>query len=122
MMWRYGDNFARSTQAIRYGEEIRLGDVTVKSTARAPAPADGAAEPQQRRTAAPGDYKDAADPDLRTVRVVPATSSSPRRRSACRCFADGHAADEVRSCWRRSHSFLNARTSSVPIRSARRNA
>src|SRR5437879_13780862 len=26
----YGDNFARSTQAIAYGEEIRLGDVTVK--------------------------------------------------------------------------------------------
>src|SRR5437764_226842 len=30
MRLRYGDNFARSTQAIGYGEEIRLGDVTIK--------------------------------------------------------------------------------------------
>ena len=30
MRLRYGDNFAGSTQAIAYGEEIRLGDVTVK--------------------------------------------------------------------------------------------
>src|ERR1044072_4905279 len=26
---RYGENFAGSTQAVRYGEKIRLGDVTV---------------------------------------------------------------------------------------------
>src|SRR5262245_13724464 len=30
MRLRYGDNFAGGTQSIRYGEEIRLGDVTVK--------------------------------------------------------------------------------------------
>src|ERR1700684_3722938 len=30
MRLRYGDDFARSTQAIAYGEELRLGDVTVK--------------------------------------------------------------------------------------------
>src|SRR6266568_4153779 len=30
MRLRHGDNFARSTQAITYGEEIRLGDVTVR--------------------------------------------------------------------------------------------
>ena len=30
MRLRYGDNFAGSTQAIAYGEEIKLGDVTVK--------------------------------------------------------------------------------------------
>ena len=30
MRLRYGDNFAGSTQAIAYGEEIRLGDVKVK--------------------------------------------------------------------------------------------
>src|SRR5215471_11997645 len=30
MRLRYGDNFARTTQAIRYGEQLRLGDVTVK--------------------------------------------------------------------------------------------
>src|SRR3974390_1266066 len=30
MRLRYGDDFAESTQAIRYGEEIGLGDVTVK--------------------------------------------------------------------------------------------
>jgi len=30
MRLRYGDNFARSTQAIAYGEAIKLGDVTIK--------------------------------------------------------------------------------------------
>src|SRR3977135_3521064 len=30
MRLRYGDNFARSTQAIAYGEELRVGDVRIK--------------------------------------------------------------------------------------------
>src|SRR4029450_8760369 len=30
MRLRYGDNFARATQAVRYGEEITLGDVKIK--------------------------------------------------------------------------------------------
>jgi putative mRNA 3-end processing factor len=30
MRLRYGENFAGTAQAIRYGEAIRLGDVTVK--------------------------------------------------------------------------------------------
>src|SRR5438045_4688047 len=30
MRLRYGENFAKRTQAIGYGETIRLGDVTVK--------------------------------------------------------------------------------------------
>src|SRR6187200_3707471 len=30
MRLRYGDNFARSTQAIGYGEELKLGDVRIK--------------------------------------------------------------------------------------------
>src|SRR5215216_8162587 len=30
MRLRYGDNFAGSTQAVRYGEEVRLGDVRIK--------------------------------------------------------------------------------------------
>src|SRR5271155_654061 len=30
MRLRYGENFARSTQAIGYGEEVRLGKVSIK--------------------------------------------------------------------------------------------
>src|ERR1700675_4624972 len=30
MRLRYGDNFATSTQAVAYGEEVRLGDVKVR--------------------------------------------------------------------------------------------
>ena len=30
MRLRYGDNFAGSTQAIAYGEQLKLGDVTIK--------------------------------------------------------------------------------------------
>ena len=30
MRLRYGENFARSTQAMAYGQQLRLGEVTVK--------------------------------------------------------------------------------------------
>src|SRR6201999_266137 len=30
MRLRYGENFARSTQAIAYGEEVQLGEVSIK--------------------------------------------------------------------------------------------
>ncbi len=42
MRLRYGDNFAGSTQAIAYGEELRLGDVTRQISPRRPCAGLGA--------------------------------------------------------------------------------
>ena len=70
MRLRYGDNFAGSTQAIGYGEEIRLGDVRVKfhPAGHVLGSAQIAVSCKDTRIVASGDYKDAPDPDLRAVR------------------------------------------------------
>ena len=89
MRLRYGDNFARTTQAIGYGEEIKLGDVTVKfhPAGHVLGSAQIAVAHGGVRIVASGDYKDAPTPPARRSRRSPATSSSPRRPLACRCFA-----------------------------------
>src|ERR1700754_3613636 len=64
MRLRYGDNFAGTTQAIRYGETVNLGGVTVTyhpaghvlGSAQIAVQADGL------RVVASGDYKEVADP------------------------------------------------------------
>ena len=58
-------------------------------------------------------------PACRSCRC-PATSSSPRRRSACRSSAIRNRQPRSRSSSRRSRSFPSARISSARIRSARR--
>jgi putative mRNA 3-end processing factor len=64
MRLRYGENFARSTQAIRYGEEITLGDVKVKfhPAGHVLGSAQIAVERGGCRIVASGDYKDVPDP------------------------------------------------------------
>jgi len=64
MRLRYGDNFAGTTQAIRYGEELKLGGVTVSFH-----PAGHVLGSAQIKVAcegvtivASGDYKDVRDP------------------------------------------------------------
>jgi putative mRNA 3-end processing factor len=83
MRLRYGDNFARSTQAIAYGEELRLGDVTIKFH-----PAGhvlGSAQiPASSRQAITRTHP---TPPARRSRWCRATSSSPKRPLACRCSA-----------------------------------
>src|ERR1700674_5802288 len=64
MRLRYGENFARSTQAAAYGESVALGGVTVTfypaghvlGSAQIAVGADGL------RVVASGDYKNVADP------------------------------------------------------------
>src|SRR5260221_14525019 len=60
----YGDNFAGSTQAIAYGEELRLGDVTVKfhPAGHVLGSAQIAVSCKDTCIVASGDYKDAPDP------------------------------------------------------------
>src|SRR3954471_9333117 len=61
MRLRYGDNFARSTQAIRYGEEVRLGEVKIKfhPAGHVLGSAQVAVNCKDTCIVASGDYKDA---------------------------------------------------------------
>ena len=64
MRLRYGDNFAGSTQAIRYGESVNLGGakVTFHPAGHVLGSAQIAVEANGLRIVASGDYKDVADP------------------------------------------------------------
>ncbi len=123
MRLRYGENFAGSTQAIRYGETVTLGGVTATfhPAGHVLGSAQIAVERNGCRIVASGDYKDVPDPtcapfelvqvrrvhhrgDLRAAGVPP---SRPGR-------GDRQAAAFGRRC------FPIARISSAPIRSARR--
>src|SRR6201746_2691166 len=73
MRLRYGDNFAGSTQAIAYGEELRLRDVTIKFHPARPVlvSAQIAVSCQDTCIVASGDYKDAPDPTCAPAEAVP---------------------------------------------------
>src|SRR6266566_2001216 len=73
MRLRYGDNFAGQTQAIGYGEEIPLGDVTVKfhPAGHVLGSAQISVTCKDTRIVASGDYKDARDPTCAPLEVVP---------------------------------------------------
>jgi putative mRNA 3-end processing factor len=98
MRLRLGDNFAGSTQAVRYGEEIRLGDVAIKfhpaghvlGSAQIAVTADGT------RIVASGDYKDAPDPTCAPFEVVPCDVFISEATFGLPVFRHGDAADEVR--------------------------
>jgi putative mRNA 3-end processing factor len=64
MRLRYGDGFAGTTQAVRYGEAIRLDGVAVTfhPAGHVLGSAQIAVEESGRRIVASGDYKDAPDP------------------------------------------------------------
>src|SRR5690348_17535560 len=64
MRLRYGDNFARSTQAVRYGETIKFGDVrvTFQPAGHVLGSAQICVERNGMRVVASGDYKDRPDP------------------------------------------------------------
>jgi putative mRNA 3-end processing factor len=73
MRLRYGENFAGSTQAVRYGEEVRLGDVTIKfhPAGHVLGSAQIAVSCKDTCIVASGDYKDVRDPTCAPFEVVP---------------------------------------------------
>src|ERR1700738_3548042 len=73
MRLRYGDNFAGRTQAIRYGEKLKLGDVTVQfhPAGHVLGSAQIAVACEGTCIVASGDYKDAPDPTCAPFEVVP---------------------------------------------------
>jgi len=94
---RYGENFAGSTQAIRYGEEIRFGDVTVKfhPAGHVLGSAQIAVSSNGTCIVASGDYKDAADPTCAPFELVPCDVFITEATFGLPVFRHGKAADEV---------------------------
>jgi len=98
MRLRYGEAFAGSTQAIRYGEELRLGDVTIAlhpaghvlGSAQVSVTCGGV------RIVASGDYKDAPDPTCSPFEVVPCDVFITEATFGLPVFRHGDAALEVR--------------------------
>ncbi len=73
MRLRYGPDFAGTTQAIRYGEPIRLNGVTATfhPAGHVLGSAQIAVEASGQRIVASGDYKDVPDPTCAPFELVP---------------------------------------------------
>src|ERR1700756_4096412 len=98
MRLRYGENFAGSTQAISYGEEIRLGDVSAKfhPAGHVLGSAQIAVSCAGTCIVASGDYKDAPDPTCVPFEVVPCDGFITEATFGLPVFRHGDAADEVK--------------------------
>src|SRR5438552_6753477 len=98
MRLRYGEDFAGTTQAIRYGEDIRLGDVRVKfhPAGHVLGSAQIAVTCKDTCIVASGDYKDATDPTCAPFEVVPCDVFITEATFGLPVFRHGHAADEVK--------------------------
>lgn len=98
MRLRYGENFAGSMQAIRYGEEIRLGDVKVKfhPAGHVLGSAQIAVTAKDTCIVASGDYKDAPDPTCVPFELVPCDVFITEATFGLPVFRHGDAADEVK--------------------------
>src|SRR2546421_2369823 len=98
MRLRYGENFARHTQAVAYGEEIRLGGVTVKfhPAGHVLGSAQISVTCKDKRIVASGDYKDARDPICAPFEVVPSDVFITEATFGLPVFRHGDAAEEVK--------------------------
>jgi putative mRNA 3-end processing factor len=98
MRLRYGENFAGSAQAVRYGQKTRLGDVTVKfhPAGHVLGSAQIAVSCSDICIVASGDYKDAPDPTCAPFEVVPCDVFITEATFGLPVFRHGHAADEVK--------------------------
>ena len=98
MRLRYGDNFARSSQAIAYGEEIRLGDVTIKfhPAGHVLGSAQIAVSCAGTCIVASGDYKDAPDPTCAPFDAVRCDVFITEATFGLPVFRHGDAAIEIR--------------------------
>src|SRR5579859_7611316 len=98
MRLRYGANFAGSIQAVRYGEEIRLGDVTVKlhPAGHVLGSAQIAVSCKDTCIVASGDYKDARDPTCAPLEIVPCDVFITEATFGLPVFRHGNAANEVK--------------------------
>jgi len=98
MRLRYGENFAGSTQAISYGETLRLGDTTITfhPAGHVLGSAQIAVACGGIRILASGDYKDAPDPTCTPFEIVPCDVFITEATFGLPVFRHPDAAGEVR--------------------------
>jgi len=97
MRLRYGENFAGATQAIGYGESVKLDGVTaifhpaghVLGSAQIAVEADGL------RIVASGDYKNVADPTCAPFELVPCDVFITEATFALPVFRHGNPGGEI---------------------------
>jgi putative mRNA 3-end processing factor len=97
MRLRYGDGFAGRTQAVTYGERIRLGEVDVvfHPAGHVLGSAQIAVTHGATRIVASGDYKDAPDPTCAPFELVPCDVFITEATFGLPVFRHGDAAAEV---------------------------
>jgi putative mRNA 3-end processing factor len=97
MRLRYGDGFAGRTQAVTYGERIRLGEVDVvfHPAGHVLGSAQIAVTHGTTRIVASGDYKDAPDPTCAPFELVPCDVFITEATFGLPVFRHGDAAAEV---------------------------
>src|SRR5947207_6075759 len=98
MRLRYGDNFAGTTQAIAYGEELRLDGVTIKfhPAGHVLGSAQIAVSCKDTCIVASGDYKNAPDPTCPAFELVPCDVFITEATFGLPVFRHGDAADEIK--------------------------
>ncbi len=98
MRLRYGDNFAGSVQAIRYGETLRLGGVEVSfhPAGHVLGSAQIRIEGEGCRLVASGDYKDVPDPTCAPFELVPCDIFITEATFGLPVFRHGDPAAEIR--------------------------
>lgn len=97
MRLRYGENFAGSTQAVRYGETLDIDGVTVSffPAGHVLGSAQIAVETSGLRIVASGDYKDVADPTCAPFEVAPCDVFITEATFGLPVFRHHHPADEI---------------------------
>jgi len=97
MRLRYGDNFAGSTQAARYGETLTLGGATVTfhPAGHVLGSAQVAVQCNGLKIVAAGDYKDVPDPTCEPFELVPCDVFITEATFGLPVFRHGDAAGEV---------------------------
>ena len=98
MRLRYGDDFAATTQAIRYGEKIGLGDVTVAfhPAGHVLGSAQIAVTCKDTCIVASGDYKDAPDPTCAPFELVPCDVFITEATFGLPVFRHGDAMEQIK--------------------------
>ena len=98
MALRYGPNFAGSTQAIGYGETVKLGGVSVTfhPAGHVLGSAQIAVESKGLRIVASGDYKDVPDPTCTPFELVPCDVFITEATFGLPVFRHGDPDEEIR--------------------------
>ncbi len=97
MRLRYGDNFAGTSQAIRYGERLTLegAEVTFHPAGHVLGSAQIAVEAGGLRIVASGDYKTVADPTCAAFELIPCDVFITEATFALPVFRHGDPREEI---------------------------